>query len=287
MPDYNVVTYKHGFKCGDLLTVMPGMKSKFDQNGDKALIHQDINFPVSFYVEEWKSAMDRITFYFIKPLIVYQDYIEDFIVWQGEKTDINFDKSRDSRLVPMPNGSIHFYPFYVVPEMQCDLSVAWLSVPKLPMPDLKAEKIVNIYDQTGAMLWQDTPNPWADKIVVAISERYRNPYISYYFLKDFEKELIFIGTTKEHESFCSQYNLTIEKKEVKDFLEIAQIINYSRFLLSNQNACWHVADGLKKLRMLECSPAYPNTFPTGKDGYVYLHQESLVLLFKKLYEGIR
>lgn len=257
-----IISYKHSFKCGDLLTILAGIQFKYLQTGCRALIYQDINFPVNYYAENWEAAMDKVTFDFIKPLLVIQDYIEDFLVWQGEITDINFDKSRDSRLVPMPNGSIHFYPFYVVPEIQCDLSVAWLKVP--------------VYKY-----------PFENKIVIAISERYRNPYISYYFLKDYEKELIFIGTRKEHESFCKQYNLTIEKAEVKDFLEIAQIINYSKFLLSNQNACWHVADGLKKLRMLECSPAYPNTFPTGKDGFVYLHQPALELLFKQLYEGIR
>jgi ADP-heptose:LPS heptosyltransferase len=120
------------------------------------------------------------------------------------------------------------------------------------------------------------------KIIINRTQRYNNPYINYFFLKNYENDLVFIGTKKEGELFNKQYELNIEIVEESDFLRVSKLIESCRFFIGNQSICWHIADALKVPRLLEVCSQFPNTFPTGKDGYVFLHQQSLELLFDKL-----
>ena len=267
------LTIKHSYAGGDLLTILPGLRHVYKETGKKWIIYQRIDFELFYYEgmipatvnDEGKAvSMNRKHFEMLKPLLLAQDYIEDFREWKGEKCDIDMEKSRDLRTIPIPYSPLHYWAFFIAPELQCDLAEAWLDVP-----------------QCDVSTWNIS-----DKILINRTQRYTNPNIHYYFLKQYEQHLIFTGTKTEHELFCKAWDLNIPYLEINNFLDLAQCIQDCRFFIGNQSCPFHIADAIKKPRILEVCSQFPNTFPTGKDGYAFVYQEALELYVHKLFNKI-
>lgn len=265
-----ILTCKHSYAGGDLITLLPGLRHVYQQTGKKWIIYQRIYFEGFYYEgaipatvdEQGRSVtMNRAHFEMLKPLIIAQEYIHDFVEWKGEKVDIDTDKSRDSRAIPIPYSPLHWWNFFIAPELICDLSEKWLYVPQNTV--------------SGGNI---------GKIIINRTERYNNPYIHFYFLKQYENEISFIGTPKEYALFCDKWGLTIEYLPINDFLEAATYLSNCRFFSGGQSLFWHTSDGLKIPRILEVCAPFPNTFPTGANGYAFVNQEAFELLFHKLYQ---
>ena len=260
---------KHSYAGGDLITLLPGLRKIYHETGKKWTIYQQIDFEAFYYENAIHSTfseqgravtMSRKHFEMMKPLIEAQEYIESFTEWEGQETTLNMDKTRDSRAIPLPYGQLHHLPFLIAPELNCDLSDRWIDVPR--------EKKDFLYH----------------KILINRTERYNNPYAHYFFLKEFESDIVFTGTEKEYDVFCKKYTLKIDYLQVNDFLELTKHIENCRFFIGTQSMCWHISDAIKKLRIVEVCTAFPNSFPTGADGYSFVWQEGLEILFNKLYE---
>lgn len=264
----NLLSIKHSYAGGDLISILPGLRHIYKETGKKWIIYQRIDFELFYYdgmipatvnAEGKAVSMNKKHFEMLKPLLLSQDYIEDFKEWKGEKCDIDMDKSRDSRTIPIPYGLIHYWAFFIAPELSCDLSDKWLDIKKI---------------------WSNLD----DKIIINRTERYTQPYISYYFLKDYDQErFLFVGTEKEHKIFNSQWNLNISHKKVKDFLELAEYLNSCKGFIGNQSIAWHIADSIKINRILEASSVFPNTFPTGAKGNAAIYVEAMELYVHKLF----
>ena len=253
------ITIKHSYNAGDLIVLMAGLKQLNKNFGKKIRICQVINLPAFYYQgaispivdqDGTQVCMNLEMFNRLKPLIEYQDYIDSFEVFEGQEIDFNIDLTRDSRMIPMPAGLIHHYAFSVFPEMSCDLSEPWIKAP---------QKKIDLLD----------------KIIVNRTQRYNNAYINYYFLKHFGDRLIFMGAKSEHELFCKTYNLEIEYFESKNFLEVASAMLSYKGGFYNQSFLWHLADAMKLPRILELCSQFPNTFPTGANGYAFYNQKAL------------
>lgn len=261
-------TIKHSFNAGDLLTVLPALHSCYLENGEKFTMYQRINFPAFYYdgathpiqFNGQDVCMNDEMFNMVKPLMLSQEYIESFEIWEGQDVTYDLDKSRDRKAIPMPYGDIHYWPTFVYPELHpsFDEPSLWLRMLPHSQPEIQ------------------------NKILINITERYRNPYISYFFLKEYEADVIFSGTKKEHELFIGTFKLDIPLLEVKDFLELAKVIDNCRFFIGNQSLNWHIADKLQHPRLLEFCPQFPNTYPTSSNGYVFAYQEHLQYYFNKL-----
>ena len=52
--------------------------------------------------------------------------------------------------------------------------------------------------------------------------------------------------------------------------------------MGNQSLCMAIAEGLKARRMMEASLAFPNSHPSGADGYAYKFQFGAEELFRRL-----
>src|SRR5574342_32202 len=263
---------KHSFNAGDLIIVLPGLQHIYNQTGKKSIIYQRLDFPAFYYEGAYSSVkdkegqqvcMNREMFDRLYPLIMSQAYIEDFRIWNGEKVDINIDETRDSRVIPMPAGLLHYYAFTKFPQWCCDLSEPWISICYPDITDQFSEK-------------------WGNKIVVNRTHRYTNPYISYHFLKDYQDQILFIGTEEEHQWFNTQFDIQLNHEKVDYFLQLSRILAYCKGGIFNQSMCWHIADALKIPRILELSSHFPNTFPTGSYGYAFYEQKALEYHFNKL-----
>lgn len=261
------ILYRNSFNSGDLLTMMPGMQKQYQKTGKKAVIYQRLNLPADYGhndnhpIKDEKGqsvCMNEAMFKMLKPLIEAQEYVESFNVWAGEKVDIDFDLTRMHSQMPLPGGDIHAWPTLIFPQLECDLSIPWLKVEEYER---------NLFQQT---------------ILINRTERYRNPYITYHFLKPYKRSVHFVGTKEEHEVFCNENDLQIDYLNVKDFYELARLINACKCFIGGQSMCFHIADALKKKRILEVCHQYPNTFPTGANGHSFITQNALEYRFEQL-----
>lgn len=264
------ITFKHSFNSGDLLTILPGVKNVCEEYGRKAIIYQRLDFKGDYDHNDTHPVVDgsgiqvcmnNLMFSMIKPLIDYQNYIEELRVWRGEKVDFDLDKTRMDRQVPLNGGDIYHWPNLIFPQLT---------------PAVHEEN------------WIDT-NPddeqryaFKDCILVNRTQRYQNQFIDYYFLKPFEEKIFFVGTEMEHELFCKAFNLSIRKLSVSNFYYLALFIQNCRFFIGNQSMCWHIAEGVWQKRILEVCSVFPNTFPISPNGYCFINQGSLEFYFEKL-----
>jgi hypothetical protein len=264
----------HWYNSGDFLTLMPGLKHKYETFGVKTRVYQKLNMPVGD--PNWSdhsvknevgvnTSMNQYMFEMMRPLVESQEYIESWVPWEGQEVDYDSIRSRDSRMIPIPHSDIHFWHFYMFPELTCDLGEAWIKLP--PNGNVFNDIVIS------------------DHVIVNRTWRYTNPYISYYFLKEYENNLIFSGTEEEHKLFCETFNLEMPRLIVKDFLELAQALKSCRFFLGNQSLNFHIANSIKSKRILEVCASYCNTLPHGKDGWAFLHQPALEIIFRALFNN--
>lgn len=273
MPILSALNY---YNAGDLITMLPGLQKLHQETGQKVTIYQKLDFPAFYYAgaehpvkdkEGQQVCVNQSMFTMLKPLLEAQEYIESYLVWQGEKVDLDFSATRDSKRVPLPYGNIHHWVFMIFPELACDLSHEWL----LPAHDEKGQ-VIDSYKEL-----------MAGRVVINRTSRYTNPYIHYYFLKKYENKLVFAGTEEERLDFCEKWGLSIPKLHCYDFYELATMIYCADGFIGNQSLCWHLADAMKVPRVLEYCPMYPNTHPTGANGYAAVYQEALELYIEKMF----
>ena len=250
--------FKTSSPAGDLLSMLAGIKKLCEVVGKKAIIYQRLNMTgvgyhgaIHPYKDEkgFEVAMNEYMFNVLKPLIQHQEYIESFDIYTGQEYDYNLDRARLETFTNQPHGSINRWLFYVYPQMACDLSKSWLSV-----PDSEFEY---------------------DGLIINFTYRYRNSIIDYHFLKRYENRLLFAGLPDEHRFFCKQWGLDIKYLESCNFMDVAIAIKNSKGFLGNQSSCFQIAEGLKAKRILETSTIMPNVIPTGENAFDFYHQQAV------------
>lgn len=257
------IKYRHSFNAGDLITVLPGMKNLFKQTGRKALIYQRLGLPADYSHDDnhpvtkdgRKVCMNGEVFFKLKPLIESQDYVEKFEIWEGQPVDFDYDLTRREAMMPLPGGDIHYWPTLIFPQLEPILNEPWL--------------------------YAGFDNKYSNKVIINRTERYQNPYISYFFLKDNPDNLLFVGTSQEHKLFCDQWKIDIPHEQFSNINDLATAISSCKLFIGNQSLCWHIADAMKVNRILELCIMFPNTFPTGEGGCTFVKQEAFEYYYNK------
>lgn len=286
------LTYRHVVNLGDLISVLPGIKHLYEETGKKAIIYQQLNRPGEYYPGAYHPTQNngqlvcfnQEMFDMMRPLLLTQEYIENFLVYNGETVDYDLDVVRLQMYCGAPNYPLHKWLWMVYPEMTCDLSERWIELPLIgldlgALPISNWEDIKKIMDQTGVMFYR----PKQKKILINFTERYRNYNINYFFLKEYEKQLQFIGTEKEYDIFKNQWRLNLDYLKVNNFTELVFHLQECDFFLGCQSFCWHLAEAMKIPRLLELSPYVQNCTSFGENGFEFYHQIPLEKLFKQLY----
>lgn len=257
----------HMGNAGDIISSLPAVRQYSKLTGQKINYYIFINRKGAYYQGATHPTLDdggnmvmmnqKMTD-FLVPLLKSQSYIGDAKVWEGEPIDVDLNKFREMQ-INTAVGQIQRWYFYVFPNLACDLSGEYIELPETDMDIAKG------------------------KIIVNRTERYHNELISYFFLKKYEKELIFAGTPKEHELFCKEWRLDIPYLQVNDFLEYAQAIKQSRFYLGNQSMGFQIAEGIKHPRILEVCQFAPNVIPCGENAFDFQVQVGVEYYVDYLY----
>jgi hypothetical protein len=270
----NIIRVGHWYKSGDLMTLLPGLRAFHLKYGKKTRLFQKIGLPVfddgspnppllNKYGQN--TSMNENMIEMLLPLLEYQPYIESVAEWKGDEVDFDTINTRDSRVIPIPNSDLYFWVFFVFPQMACDLSEPWIELPP------------------NGNVFHDIVT--SEHAIINRTARYTNPYINYYFLKEYQDRVIFSGTEDEHKRFCTDWEIDIPRLIVKDFMELAQALRACKFFLGNQSFHFHLAEGIKKKRILEVCASFPNTLPHGGDGRAFLYQTALEIYFKEFMNG--
>lgn len=280
-----VLTYLHNCNSGDLICALPGMREAYRKYGKKAVIYQELDMPGHYIPGLIHSVKDqsgvqvtfnRKMFDMMRPLLLAQDYIEDFQVYTDQKIDIDLTIIRErvigteeapdakphtvipaKQFVNIPNMALPGWTMLAYPPMACDISEPWISVPD---------------------------GDYAESyMLINRTERYQCPKINYSFLKQYG-DLVFTGTETEHRNFCKDFSLDCPRLEVDNFLDLAQAMKNCRFFIGNQSFPWNLANAMGVPRILEMCAYAPNCQPfVGKDNYGFLYQVQLEYYFELLY----
>ncbi len=279
-------SYLHNTNCGDLIGALAGIREAYRKYGRKAVIYQELNMPGLYMqglvhsVKDSKGVqvtMNRKMFDMLRPLLLAQDYIEDFLVYENQKVDIDLTIIREwvicteeqpekphtiipaKQFVNIPHMALPGWLMTAYPPMACDISKPWIAVP-------------------------DGEQSFPEYILINRTERYLCPGIDYSFLKNYSHELLFTGTETEHTKFCKDFQLDFPRLMVDDFLELAQVLKSCRFFIGNQSFPWNLANAMGVPRLLEMYAQAPNCQPfVGEDNYGYLQQVPLEYYFELLY----
>ena len=127
----------------------------------------------------------------------------------------------------------------------------------------------------------DSHNRIRNKVVIQRTFRYRNSFINYKFLNNYE-DLLFVGTKEEFEDMKVDVK-KLEFYDCKDFLEMASIIRSSKFVIGNSSLAFPIAEGLKVPRLLEACPQFPAAQPHGIKAFNFYFQSHFEKWVKYLY----
>lgn len=261
--------FKHACNSGDLLASMASIKKYYELTNKKVIICQQLNVPAQYPIGSKHPVtddsgayvcMNRAMLNMITPLLMSQEYIGGVEEYVGQGVDIDIDVIRQKCFVNMPFGAIQSWVMLAYPDLACDLSKPWI---------LGVEKYEIFF---------------RNKIIINFTDRYRNNIATYFFLKEYQDNILFAGTKKERDTFCEQWKLEIGLLEVEDFFHLAEVIKSARFFMGNQSMCWNLAEAMKTPRILELSLNAPNCIPfIGEDSYGFFHQVAVEFYFKHLF----
>ena len=246
--------FLHSGHIGDIINVLPVIKAL--SNTHKCNLYININKPLAIkhYAHQAGNVyINKKIYNMLLPLFKSQDYINDVQIFSNQEIDINFDIIRD---LPINILFDNLRYGFQIAGVQPNIEQPYLNVGK-------HEKIFN-------------------KIIILRSLRYQNHFINYKFLKNYD-DLFFVGTRDEYDVLKKEVN-NLQFYNCKDFLEMAMIINSSRFFVGNSSVGIDIAEALKKPRLLEACPHFPARQVHGKDAYDFYFQAHFEKFFKILYE---
>lgn len=258
-----MLKFKHSGNTGDVIASLAAVKNLCEQADTRAIIYLWLDRPAFYYTgaihpvqtDGQMVMLNERMFDMIKPLLMSQAYVSDVIAWKGEKVDVDLDQIRD-KYVGLPYGAIQRWYFYAFPNAACDLNDPWIN-------------------------FSDREKPDNEFIIVNRTERYTNPNINYFFLRNYNCK--FAGTEKERQIFNKTFDLNIEPLGNNDFRELAIQMKRCKFFIGNQSSCWNLAEAMKVPRVLEVCGFAPNCIPYGKNAYDFYHQIGLEYYVEKLF----
>ncbi len=252
-------TFKSSGNAGDLIYALSVIQYYCADNGTTAKIYLHLNQPSTFTDATHPVGnvmLNQTMFDMLKPLLEAQMYIASVEEYTDQPIDFNLDLFR-LECKNLSAFDIKLWHSYSYPELRCYTTT----------PALKVE----------------TPHFSAieDYIVINRSSRYNNPLIDYTQIAELGLKMYFVGVDREYEvmkALCPE----VEYYQVKDFLEMAELISGAKYFFGNQSMAFAIAEQLKVPRVLESYYGCPNVIPQGGEWYVYQTNQQLNNIILKL-----
>ena len=246
-----IITFLHSGQLGDLIYSLASIKEIAKTHKCKLYLQINKPIPEDYVVDSKKVYISKRSADLILPLLREQNFLETVDVYNNEEIDVNLDLFRD---IPI---NLSFY------------STRWFS------------HILGININVNDTFLSVKPHKQIkNKIVIHRSPRYRNAFINYEFLNTSE-DLLCIGLEHEFQALRKEIK-NLEFYDCRNFLEMAEIIQASKFYIGNMSMQYIIAEALKAPRLLEASPDFPIVFPVGANAFDAYHQNHFENFFNKL-----
>jgi hypothetical protein len=240
---------KHSGNAGDILYSLPAIRQACYNANDKAILYLHIDQPANYvqgFVHPLGNVMlNKYMATMLKPLLLATNFIEDVLIYTGQKVDYDLDKFRQIGL-NLGAGNISRWYFQAFPELTCDLIQ--------PTIEIKLSRILN------------------ETIVINRTERYQNGQIDYSILNQYKNPKYFVGTEHEYH-LMSKMVKNLQYQEVSNFYELAELINNCKVFIGNQSMNFAISEQLKSNRILETYFGCPNVIPCGGKAFDIFNQE--------------
>jgi hypothetical protein len=254
--DHPELNINHSGNAGDIIYALPTIKKIYELTGTPVNLYLKIGKPLvlSGYMSHplGNVMLNQKMVDMLGPLIASQSYINKCETYTDQKIHIDLDIIR-SKIIPLDRGNIARWCGYIT-GVTPSLWQNWLTVE----PDTN----------------------YADKIIIARSERYRNSSLNYSFLKKYDN-LVFVGVKSEYDDMRKAIP-DLQWLQVDDFLALARAIAGCKFFIGNQSFPFSIAEGLKIPRILELYYHIANVIPEGENAYDFFFQEHFEALVKEL-----
>lgn len=222
-PTIDNPTYKHSGDLGDVWYSLPAIRYL-----GKGCIYLNPNGLRNRKADGTPSGLNPRSIKMAIPLLEIQPYIQAVHEWHDEKIDIDLDSFRIVKGHYTSNLSEHILNSVGVSFDVC--ADPWISCNK------------NMVATT----------------IFSRSPRYNHKGFSYSTIYDmYKSDAVFIGLPSEHDKFKRMYG-NITYYPVKDFLEMAEVINGAELFIGNQSSPMAMAIGLGKSYIQEVCPYAPN-----------------------------
>jgi hypothetical protein len=253
VPALNIV---HSGNAGDVIYALPTIKRIFEVTGTPINLYLKTGQPLilSGYSEHPLGAVmlnDKMVA-LLSPLINAQDYIAKCEVYNGQQIHVDLDFFR-AKLFSLDNTNIARWCSYIT-GVTPHLWKNWLNI--------------------------DPDTTYADTIILARSERYRNSFVDYSFLKKYDN-LVFIGVESEYKDMLKSIP-DLKWVQVDDFLKLAKIVAGCKLFIGNQSFPFSLAEALKVPRILEIYYHTANVIPEGPNAHDFFFQEHFESLVAEL-----
>jgi hypothetical protein len=222
-PQDYIGTYKHSGDLGDLWYSLPILR--YFGKGDIYLVVDGLK---STKCDGTPSGLSQKLIDLAKPLLEAQPYVRDCKVWNKEKVDVDIDTFRRVNLY----GDINL----------CELILKNCGVPfeASKEPWISCDK-----KRVAARVFARSPRYWNQNV------DYKEIYNAY------KTDAVFVGLPYEHNLFESRIG-PIPYYPVKDFLEMAEVINGADLFIGNQSSPMAMAIGLGVNYIQEVCTNCPN-----------------------------
>ena len=235
------LNFLHSGHAADIINVLPVIKKLSETHACNLYIN--INKPIKFYYKHpaGNFYINTRIYKMLEPLLKKQKYLEDENIYKNQDIDINFDLIRDLPINLLFDNTTYAS---VITGIQPDLTEPFISA--------------------------DFHKEFTNKIIIQRTFRYRNQFISYKFLNNF-KDIFFVGTNEEYQDL-KKIIKNLNFYDCENFLEMANIVNSSKFVIANSSITFPIAEGLQVPRLLEACPDFPAAQPHGKNSFNFYFQ---------------
>ncbi len=246
------ISFMHSGHSGDIINALPVIKEL--SRTHKCNLFININKPLNTIYKKHPGEKVYISDKILKmliPLLKSQTYLNKVEEYKSQDIDINLDIFRE---LPINISFDNLRYSFQITGIQ----------PNIEMPYLNVGEHKELIK----------------KIVIQRTFRYRNQFINYKFLNNYN-DIFFVGTLSEYEDLKKDVK-NLHYYECKNFLEMAEIIKSCKFFIGNSSVGFPIAEALKVPRLLEACPYFPAAQPHGKDAYDFYYQVHFEKFFKIL-----
>jgi len=251
------LSFLHSGHIGDIINVLPVIKELSLSHKCNLFINIDKPLERAHHAHQAGDVyINKKIYDMLYPLFKSQKYINNINLYSGQSIDINFDLIRS---LPINLLFDNLRYGFQITGVQPDINKPYL--------DVEPHKTIS------------------NKIVVLRSLRYKNQFINYNFVSNYE-DTLFIGTKDEYIELKKEIK-NLNFHDCKDFLEMAQIIKASKFFLGNSSLGIDLAEATKVPRLLEACPGFPARQVHGENAYDFYFQSHFEKYFKILFNKTR